>query len=157
MTTPPVIPEEHMAWAAMFGVDVLDPNNGSGYVSLEKLRNGAVYNRMVRFSCSAGDPVVSHRNQRGSVLMFIRKCWRAIHAFFAGLPINGTCGLMTPPKLPVIDLDGRKGPTDDGKLLQLPDDFKPSGDPDEILRHAVRKKQTEIFCARKSNAPARPA
>lgn len=30
--------------------------------------------------------------------------------------------------LPVIDLDGRKGPSDEGKLLQLPDDFTPVPD-----------------------------
>lgn len=38
----------------------------------------------------------------------------------------------------VIELDGRRGPSDDGKLLRLPDDFTPVPDVSlDTLRRAV--------------------
>jgi len=48
---------------------------------------------------------------------------------------------MTLPKLPVIDLDGRRGPTEEGKLLKLPDDFELPGDPEDRLRYEERAAQ----------------
>lgn len=53
-------------------------------------------------------------------------------------PSTTTSSTRSPTALPTIELDGRRGPSDEGRLLQLPDDFTPVPDVSiDTLRRAV--------------------